>query len=51
MADAQSSSAMKNLVIVIIKLAILGLVLAFAWYLFVEVLCPSGLRCTHLRTR
>jgi hypothetical protein len=37
MSEAQSSDAMKNLVIFIIKLAILGLIVAFAYYYFVEL--------------
>jgi len=37
MTEAQSSDAMKDLVIFMIKLAILGLILAFAYYYFVEL--------------
>jgi hypothetical protein len=37
MTEAQSSDAMKNLVLFMIKLAILGLVIALAWYYFVEL--------------
>jgi len=37
MTEAQSSDAMKDLVLFMIKLAILGLVLAFAFYYFVEL--------------
>ena len=37
MSKAQSSDALKNLVIFMIKLAILGLILAFAWYYFMEL--------------
>jgi len=36
MTETTSSDALKNLVIFIIKLAVLGLVLAFAFYYFVE---------------
>jgi len=37
MTEAQSSDAMKDLVLFMIKLAILGLVLAFAYYYFVDL--------------
>lgn len=37
MTEAQSSDAMKNLMLFMIKLAILGLVLAFAWYYLIEL--------------
>ncbi|MHB8163237.1 MAG: hypothetical protein ACYDDV_02690 [Methanoregula sp.] len=37
MTEAQSSDAMKDLVLFMIKLAILGLILAFAHYYFVEL--------------
>ena len=37
MSEAQSSDAMKNLVIVIIKLAILGAILALAGHFLVEL--------------
>ena len=37
MTETQRSDAMKNLVIFMIKLAILGTILAFAWYLAVEL--------------
>jgi hypothetical protein len=37
MTEAQSSDAMKNLVLFMIKLAILGLVIAFAGYYLVDL--------------
>jgi hypothetical protein len=45
MSNAQSPDALKNLVLFMIKLAILGLVLAFAWYYFVEL--PLQLAVLH----
>ncbi|MCK9581340.1 MAG: hypothetical protein M0Q92_12955 [Methanoregula sp.] len=37
MSNAQSPDALKNLVLFMIKLAILGLVLAFAWFYLVDL--------------
>jgi hypothetical protein len=44
MSEPQSSDAMKNLVIFMIKLAILGLVVALAWYYFVDMPRLAALR-------
>jgi hypothetical protein len=37
MTEAQSPDAMKSLVIFMIKLAVLGVILAVAWYYLVEL--------------
>jgi len=48
MTDAQSSDAMKDLVLFMITLAILGLVLAFAWYYLVDL--PLQQAALHVPT-
>jgi hypothetical protein len=43
MAEPQSSDAMKNLVIFLIQLAVLGLIVAFAWYYLVDLPLQAAL--------
>jgi len=48
MTEAQSSDAMKDLVIFLIQLAILGAILAFAWYYLVDL--PLQQAAAHVPT-